>query len=66
METIDLNLANEDANHELEELNDLSEQMIREEYLMAALHGPRWVLGLEGKAIGQNFNLRSFLRVSMS
>ena len=31
---------------DLESLNELSEQAIREDYLKAALHGPRWVLAL--------------------
>jgi hypothetical protein len=38
-------------NKELEAVNDLSEEAIREEYCTAAVHGPRWYLGLDGKPI---------------
>ena len=31
---------------ELEAINDLSEKTIKDQYLEAAIHGPRWVLGL--------------------
>lgn len=44
METT-LHVENDEWN-ELEVINDLSEETIKDEYLEAAIHGPRWVLGL--------------------
>ncbi len=35
----------------LDEINGLSEEAIKGEYLSAALHGPRWILGLIDEAI---------------
>lgn len=35
---------------DLEALNGQSEQAIREDYLKAAIHGPRWVLALVDQA----------------
>jgi hypothetical protein len=49
METT-LQTENEELN-ELEGVNDLSEQAIKVEYLEAAIHGPRWILGLIDEAI---------------
>jgi hypothetical protein len=36
---------------ELEALNQLSEETIKDDYLNAAIHGPRWILGLIDEAI---------------
>lgn len=35
----------------MDEINSLSEVAIKDEYLEAAIHGPRWILGLIDKAI---------------
>lgn len=46
-----VNTVEQEDMNELEALNDLSEETIREDYLNAAIHGPRWILGLIDEAI---------------
>lgn len=51
MENTNMTSQNEEVTNDLDAINALSEQSIREDYLTAALHGPRWILGLIDEAI---------------
>jgi hypothetical protein len=41
----------EAVENEMDVMNELSECLIREDYLKASLEGPHWALGLDGKVI---------------